>query len=122
MSNGINSATMIGNLTNTPELRYTAQAQAVCNFSVAVNEKYKSGDEWKESVFYIDVQAWGNLGENCNKYLSKGREVYVEGRLATRTWESDGRKHYKTELVARRVKFLGGGQGQSDSGVEPEPF
>jgi single-strand DNA-binding protein len=98
---------MVGNLTQDPELRYTASGTAVCNMRVAVGSKYKSGDEYKEETLFIDVVIWGKQGESCSQYLSKGRQALVEGRLQERTWESDGQTRRKVEIVANSVKFLG---------------
>ena len=121
MSQGFNLAIMLGNLCADPELRYSAQGTAVCNLRIAVNTSYKSGDEVKESVFYIDVVVWGKQGEACSQYLKKGSRAQAVGRMETRMWEKDGVKHYKMELVAQKVIFLGGGQGQTqdEGGVEP---
>lgn len=110
-----NKCIMIGNLTRDCDLRYTASGTAVCNMSIAVNTKYKSGDEYKENVCYVDVVVWGKQGESCAQYLSKGRQVLVEGRLDLKTWESDGQKRRKHEIVASTVRFLGNkNDGQSD--------
>jgi single-strand DNA-binding protein len=124
-----NKVIMVGNLTADPELRYTASGTAVCNMRLAVNTKYKSGDEQKESVCYIDVVVWGKQGESCSQYLAKGRQVLVEGRLDFRTWESDGQKRSKHEIVAQTVRFLGkrdeGGSAPAQSPDEVsdiEPF
>ena len=122
MSQGFNQAIMLGNLTEDPSLRYTATGQAVCNLRMAVNTSYKQGDEVKESVFYIDVVVWGKQGEACSQYLKKGSKAQAVGRMETRTWEKDGVKHYKVELVAQKVIFLGGGQGQTQDNDGVEPF
>ncbi len=97
----------MGNLTRDPELRYTASGSAVAGFGLAVNRKYKQGDEWKDDVCFVDITAWGKQGENCAEYLSKGRPVFVEGYLKFSTWESDGQKRNKLEVVANSVQFLG---------------
>ncbi len=131
-----NKVIMVGNLTADPELRYTAQGTAVATVRIAVNSKYRSGEEMKEEALFIDVVVWGKQGESCSQYLSKGRQVLVEGRLQERSWESsDGQKRSKMEIVANNVKFLGkrsdgggGGGGDSYSGPPPseasdvEPF
>jgi single-strand DNA-binding protein len=117
---------MIGNLTQDPELRYTASGTAVCNMRIAVGSKYKSGEEWKEETLFIDVVVWGKQGENASQYLSKGRQVMVEGRLQERSWESDGQKRHKTEIVARSVKYLGSKGETADTAPDEisdiEPF
>ena len=124
-----NKVIMAGNLTADPELRYTAGGTPVANLRLAVNSRYKSGDEFKEETLFIDVTVWGKQGENCSKYLSKGRPVLVEGRLQERSWEAaDGQKRSKMEIVSQQVKFLGsrgdtgggGGGGGSYSGPPPE--
>lgn len=115
-----NKVIMVGNLTQDPELRYTASGTAVANLRIAVSSKYRSGDEYKEETLFIDVVVWGKQGESCSQYLSKGRQVLVEGRLQERSWESDGQTRRKTEIVANTVRFLGrkgeGGGGQSQGG------
>lgn len=113
-----NRVIMIGNLTKDPELRYTASGLAVANFRLAVNSKFKAGDEFKEESLFIDVVVWGKQGESCSQYLAKGRPVLVEGRLQERSWESEGQRRSKMEIVAQTVRFLGGrgGEGGSSSG------
>ncbi|MCK4910006.1 MAG: single-stranded DNA-binding protein [Thermodesulfovibrionales bacterium] len=122
-----NKVIMVGNLTADPELRYTAQGTPVANLRIAINSKYRSGEEFKEETLFIDVTVWGKQGESCSQYLSKGRQVLVEGRLQERSWESDGQKRSKMEIVANNVKFLGrrdegggGGSGGSYSGSAPQ--
>ena len=102
-----NKVMLMGNLTRDPELRYTANGSAVAGFGLAVNRKFKQGDEWKDDVCFVDITAWGKQGENCAEYLSKGRPVFVEGYLKFSTWESDGQKRNKLEVVANSVQFLG---------------
>ena len=117
-----NKVIMVGNLTQDPELRYTASGTAVANLRIAVSSKYRSGDEYKEETLFIDVVVWGKQGESCSQYLSKGRQVLVEGRLQERSWESDGQKRRKTEIVANTVRFLGkkGDGGGSQGGPAPD--
>lgn len=103
----LNQATIMGNLTRDPELRTTPNGANVCNLSVALNSSYKDKDgNWQEKTDYIEVQVWNKLGENCDKWLQKGRPVLVSGRLQTRQWEQDGQKRSKTEIVANDVVFL----------------
>ena len=106
-----NKVMLMGNLTRDPELRYTANGSAVAGFGLAVNRKFKQGDEWKDDVCFVDITAWGKQGENCAEYLSKGRPVFVEGYLKFSTWESDGQKRNKLEVVANTVQFLGSRDG-----------
>lgn len=102
---GVNRVILLGNLGKDPEIKYTPNGTAVCNFSLATTEKVKGDDktEWHR------VTAWGKLAENCGEYLSKGKQVYIEGRIQTREWEDrDGEKRYTTEIVAHQVQFLSG--------------
>ena len=111
-----NKVMLMGNLTRDPELRYTSNGSAVTSFGLAVNRKFKQGDEWKEDVCFVDITVWGKQGENCAEYLSKGRPAFIEGRLQYSTWESDGQKKNKLEVVANTVQFLG---SRADSQVNP---
>jgi len=114
----VNKVILVGNLGADPELKYTPSNRAVCNLSVATNEvwKDKSGQK-QEKTEWHRVNVWGEQAENCSKFLSKGRMVYVEGRLQTRSWDDkDGKKRYSTEVVADRVVFLGGGAGAENGG------
>ena len=113
----VNKVVLIGNLTRDPELTHTASGAAVASFGLAVNRKYKQGDEWKEDVCFVDITTWGNMAENCSKYLSKGRLVLVEGRLNFESWEKDGEKRNKLDVVASLVLFLG-----SKEPTKPETF
>jgi single-strand DNA-binding protein len=109
----VNKVILVGNLGADPELKYTPGNRPVCNLRVATNEvfKDKSGQR-QERTEWHRVTVWGEQGENCSKYLTKGRTVYLEGRLQTRSWEDkDGQKKYATDIVADRVVFLGGGGG-----------
>jgi len=108
----------MGNLTRDPELRQTPNGQNVCSFSLALNRSYKGADgNWQEATDYIDVVAWGPLGERVAQYLSKGRPCLVNGRLQSRSWEQEGQKRSKVEVVAQDVTFLGGaGEGGSGNG------
>lgn len=112
----LNKVFLMGNLTRDPELRYTPSGSAVASFGVAVNRKYKQGDEVKEDVCFVDVTVWGKQAENCAEYLSKGRGVMVEGRLNYRSWETEeGQKRNKLDVVANNIQFLpkGGEQVQN---------
>lgn len=110
----VNKAIIIGNLGKDPELRFTAGGgQAVCRFTVATTEKWKDQQgQMQERTEWHNVVVWGKQGETCNQYLSKGRQVYVEGRITNRSYDDkDGNKRYITEIIARDVRFLGGGGG-----------
>jgi single-strand DNA-binding protein len=113
MARSFNQVVLMGNLTRDPELRATPNGQQVCSFSLALNRSYKGSDgNWQEATDYIDVVAWGPLGERVAQYLSKGRPCLVNGRLQSRSWEQDGQKRSKVEVVAQDVTFLGGaGEG-----------
>jgi single-strand DNA-binding protein len=102
-----NKIILIGNLTKDPEVRYTPQGTSVCNFAIAVNRKYKQGDELKEEVTYIDIVTFGKQADTCGQYLNKGSAVLVDGRLQQRRWETEeGQKRSKYEVVAQSVRFL----------------
>jgi single-strand DNA-binding protein len=99
----MNQVALIGNITKNPELRHTPSGTTVCNFTVAVNEKYKD----KEQAYFIPVTTWGKTAENCNEYLTKGSKVGVEGSLQQQRWEDkQGKKRSKIFIIARRVEFL----------------
>jgi len=103
----INRVILAGNLVRDPETRFLPSGVAVTSFSIAVNRRYKVNNEAKEEVSFFDISVFGKAGENCAEYLSKGRSVLVEGRLRQRSWETDGVKRSKIEVVADNVQFLG---------------
>jgi single-strand DNA-binding protein len=104
----VNRVTIIGNLGSEPEMRYTPSGRPVTSFRVATNWRYTTPEgERKEETEWFSVVAWGRLAEQCNQFLTKGRLVYVEGRLRLRSWEGqDGQRRSRNEIVADRVKFL----------------
>jgi single-strand DNA-binding protein len=109
MARSFNQVILMGNLTRDPELRTTPNGTSVCGFSLALNRSYKGSDgQWQEATDFIDIVAWGPLGERVAQYLSKGRSALVNGRLQSRNWEQDGQKRSKVEVVAQDVTFLGG--------------
>ncbi len=115
-----NKVLLMGNLTRDPELRFTSGGSALTKFGLAVNRKYKAGDDWKEEVCFVDITVWGKQAENCAEYLSKGRPVFIEGRLQFSTWETDdGQKRSKLEVVANAVQFLGRPEG-GKPGMQPD--
>ncbi len=122
MARSFNQVVLMGNLTRDPELRATPNGQQVCSFSLALNRSYKGADgNWQEATDYIDVVAWGPLGERVAQYLSKGRPCLVNGRLQSRSWEQEGQKRSKVEVVAQDVTFLGGaggGEGGQSGGYQ----
>lgn len=113
----VNKVIILGNLGADPELRYSASGAAVCNFRVATNERWTDKDgTTQERTEWHKVVVWGRQAENCEKYLAKGRQVYVEGRLQTREWDDkDGNKRHTTEVVAQSVQFLSGGNSSNSS-------
>jgi single-strand DNA-binding protein len=130
-----NKIILIGNLTRDPEVRYTPQGTSVCNFRLAVNHKYKQGDEAKKETTFIDIVVFGKQADTCGQYLNKGSGVLVEGRLQERRWETEeGKQRSKYEVVAQSVRFLprradvssgvseGGGDAPPDETTELEPF
>jgi single-strand DNA-binding protein len=124
MARSFNQVTLMGNLTRDPELRTTPNGASVCSFSLALNRSYKNSEgNWTEATDYIDIVAWGPLGERVAQYLTKGRPALVSGRLQSRSWEQDGAKRSKVEVVAQDVTFLGspGGGGGAPAVNSDEP-
>src|SRR4051812_23566827 len=120
MARSFNQVTLMGNLTRDPELRTTPNGASVCSFSLALNRSYKNAEgNWTEVTDYIDIVAWGPLGERVAQYLTKGRPALVSGRLQSRSWEQDGQKRSKVEVVANDVTFLGGAPGSGGGGGAP---
>jgi single-strand DNA-binding protein len=120
----VNRVILAGRLTRDPETRFTPAGTAVTGFSLAVNRRYKVNNEVKEEVSFFDIVVFGKQGENCAEYLSKGRPILVEGRLKQRSWESDGVKRSKVEVVADNVQFLGSPRAAAAEGApgsEPAP-
>ena len=115
----INRVVLVGNLTKDPELRHTPSGTAVCNLRLAVNTRRKDETgQWVDKPNYFDITVWGNQGERCAQYLSKGRPVAVDGRLEWREWETpEGNKRQAVDVVADTVQFLGGrGDGEGGGG------
>lgn len=113
---GINKAIIVGRLGQDPEMRYTPDGTACANFSVATSEEWKDKQtgEKKERVEWHRVVAWRRLAEICGEYLTKGKQVYIEGRIQTRDWtDKDGNKRYTTEIIANQMQMLGD-RGSSD--------
>jgi single-strand DNA-binding protein len=124
----VNKVILIGNLGQDPELRYLQSGQAVCEFSVATNEKWtdKEGEK-QERTEWHSITAWGKTAENCAQYISKGSAVYIEGKLQTDKWEDkEGVKRSKTRIVAQNVTFLdrkseGGSRRDEEDAPPPTP-
>ena len=112
MAGNINRVVLVGNLTRDPELRHTPSGTPVCSLRLAVNTRRKDeSGQWTDKPNYFDITVWGQQGENCAQYLSKGRPVAIDGRLEWREWEAqDGSKRQAVEVVAESVQFLGGRQ------------
>jgi single-strand DNA-binding protein len=115
MARGVNKVILIGRLGADPEVRFTTSGTQVVQFNLATSEAVKTDEgKWEERPEWHRVVVFERLAENCAKFLSKGREVYIEGKLRTRQWEDNqGIKRYTTEIVARDVQFLGGTGGQA---------
>jgi single-strand DNA-binding protein len=107
MARTLNKVTLIGRLGRDPEMRYTASGTAVTTFTLATN-RFRQGPDGQpqDETDWHTIVTWDKLAETCNQFLTKGRLVYVEGHLQTRSWEQDGQKRYKTEVVAREMIIL----------------
>jgi single-strand DNA-binding protein len=123
----VNKVILVGNLGKDPEVRYTQTGSAVANFSIATSEQWNDRDGKKqERTEWHNIVVWGKQAEHCGQYLSKGRQVYIEGSIRTRSYDDkSGNKRYVTEIIAQRIQFLGGGggtrlpqQGMDASGVD----
>ena len=115
----INEVTLIGNLGRDPELKHTNKGTAVCNLSLATTHRAKVGDQWQDQTEWHRVTVWGKTAENVAQYCQKGKQIFVRGRIQTRSYEKDGQRHYATEIVAEFVKFLG--SRASDAGSQHTP-
>ena len=115
---GVNKALILGHLGRDPELRYLQSGQPVCKLNIATSRRdTNTNNEAVEETEWHRVSVWGKQAEHCNNYLTKGRQVYVEGRLRTSSYDKDGQKHYTTEIVADTVQFIGGrGEGGEGGG------
>lgn len=110
----INKVIIMGRLTRDPELKYTSSSKSICTFSVAMNKKYKnSAGEDKEEKCFVDVIVWGSVGEACSKYIKKGSNVFIEGKLNMESWDdkNTGAKRTKINVVAENVVFIDGAKG-----------
>jgi single-strand DNA-binding protein len=122
VARGVNKVILVGNLGSDPDVRFTQSGQAVAHFNIATTDSWTGKDgQQQERTEWHRIVVWGKTAENCGKYLSKGRQVYVEGRLQTRDWQDrDGNKRQTTEVVAQEVQFLGGGGGSGARAGTPE--
>lgn len=115
----INTVTIIGRLTRDAELKYTSSGFAVSKFSIAVNRRKKSGDQWVEEANFFDITLWGRRAEALNQYLTKGTQVASQGELRQSRWEQDGQSRSKVEVNANDIQLLGGGsRGGGASGSQ----
>ena len=117
----MNKVFFIGNLTRDPELRTTASSKSVCSFSIAVNRAF-SNQQGEKVTDFFNIMVWGKLGENCAKYLSKGRKVAVMGEIQNRSYEKDGVKRTVTEIIASDVEFLTARDSQGDSSYSQREY
>lgn len=122
---GFSKVILLGNITRDPEIRYMPSGTAVASFALAINRRFKQGQEVKEEVSFVDVVVFGKQAENCGQYLNKGDAVLIDGRLQQRRWESeDGQKRTKLEVVGQNVQFMpkrqGGTPGHAGSGVNAD--
>ena len=112
----LNHVVLLGRLTRDAELKYTANGQAVCKFSIAVNRRRRNGDQWEDEANFFDIVVWGRQGESLAQYLTKGKMVGVDGELRQDRWQQDGQNRSKVEIIANNLQLLGGGSGASGAG------
>ena len=118
----LNKVLLIGNLGSDPEVRYTPSAKPITSFRIATNRRYKIEGEVREEVEWFSVVAFGRLAEICSEFLKKGRSVFIEGRMRTRTWvDAQGAKHWRTEVIAESLQMIGkrNGNGNTSSAELP---
>ena len=119
MADGVNKVILVGNLGKDPEVSYTQSGTARCRFPLATGETFTdTAGNRQDKTEWHNIVVWGKQGENVGKFLAKGRQVYIEGKIQTRSWddEKSGQKRYMTEINAQRVVFLGGGRGEGQQG------
>ena len=124
MAGSVNVVVVVGNLTRDPELRATPSGTSVCRLGIAVNERTKDPNTgtWGERPNFFDIDVFGAQGENCAQYLTKGRQVAIEGRLRWRSWETqDGQKRSAVSIVANTVQFIGPREGGGGGAYAPQP-
>lgn len=115
MASDINKVFLVGRLTRDAELKYTNTGTAVSKFSLAVNRSKRSGDQWSEEASFFDLTLWGKQAEAVNQYLTKGKQVAIEGELRQNRWEQDGQKRSKVEINVNHLQLLGGGGAFNNS-------
>lgn len=123
----LNRVVLTGNLTRDPELKNTSSDLKVCRMRVACNGRVKRGGEWQDKANYFDVTCFGSQAENCARYLSKGRQIAIDGRLDWQEWEKDGQKRQAVQIIAETVQFISDGSddgnrgGSSQAATQGEP-
>ena len=108
----LNHVTLIGRLTRDSELKCIANGTAICKFSIAVNRRKKSGDQWEDEASFFDIVLWGRSGETLSQYLLKGKQVAISGELRQERWQHEGKNYSRIEVVANSVQLLGGGNNR----------
>ena len=104
----VNKVILLGNLGKDPELRMSASQTAICNFSLATSDRQKQGDQWVDKTEWHNIIAFGKTAENAAKYLSKGKQVFIDGKIQTRKWtDKEGKDRYSTEIIANSIQFVG---------------
>lgn len=123
MPRSVNRVTLLGHLGKDPEMKYTPSGQAVTKLRLATSDRWKDKNgEWQDRTEWHDVVLWAKMAETANQYLNKGSQVFIEGRLQTTSWDDkEGKKHYRTEIVANDMVLLGGRGAGSGGGERPEP-
>jgi single-strand DNA-binding protein len=111
-----NRVVLVGNLTRDPEMRYIPSGTAVCEITIAINDRVKRNDQWVEETTFVDITLWARLAEITSEYLSKGSPVLIEGRLKLDRWEKDGQKHSKLRVVGEKMQMLGNREGGRGGG------
>jgi len=121
----VNHVVLVGRLTRDAELKYTGSGSAVSKFSLAINRRRKQGDQWVDEANFFDIVVWGKTAEALSKYLTKGKQVAVDGELRQSRWEQDGQSRSRVEIHANNIQLLGssrgGGSGQAGGGFEEAP-
>ena len=112
----VNHVVLIGRLTRDAEYKVLPSGQGVCNFSVAVNRRKKSGDQWEDEANYFDIVLWGKQADSINRYLVKGKQVGIDGELRQDRWQQDGQNRSKVVISANNVQLLGGGGSAGTAG------
>ncbi len=119
MANDVNHVVLVGRLTRDAELRYTNSGLAISKFSIAVNRRKRSGEQWEDEASFFDITYFGKAAEAVNQYLGKGKQIAVDGELRQNRWEQDGQARSKVEVVANNVQLLGGSGGGPSGGTRP---